>query len=422
MNLPPAGNDRVSRDAWVIGLVSALVGLTALGFGRFGYALLLPLMRDGLGLSYTQAGLISGANLFGFLAGALLGGTSAGWFGARPVVGTALVLAAAGAGLTAVSHAAMAVACWQFLVGFGAGGAIVPAQNLPVVWFPPRRRGFASGLPSVGIGVGLVVVGVGLPALLSREILGLTGWRLAWATIGSALLAVSAFSFWLLRDAPSATGETGLIRNAFRVRRIWRLCVVYFFFGFSYLSYVAFFGAAIAGERHWEPTAVGRAWAVAGMLSISSGLIWGALSDRVGRRLSISLAFGVHALAYLIMALVPWDGAVYVSVVLWGFSAWAIPSLAVAVATDYIGARLVHPAMALVNLVGAVGQMSGPVVTGYTIDLTRSFVPGLVLAATVALLGAIAALTLAEASRGGPTEPTARPRSQEDPHPVHGPG
>ena len=399
MNLPP-GNDRVSRDAWIIGVVSALVGLTALGFGRFGYALLLPLMREGLGLSYTQAGLISGANLCGFLAGALAGGMLAGWLGARPVVGTGLVLAALGAGLTSVSDAAIAVAGWQFLVGFGAAGAIVPAQNLPVVWFPAPRRGFASGIPSAGIGVGLVVVGMAFPALLQLTIRGLTGWRLAWATIGGSLLAVSVLSFWLLRESPAARRDTGRVRDAFRIPGVWRLCSVYIFFGYSYLSYVAFFGAAVAGQRHWAPAAIGGAWAIGGILSISSGLCWGALSDRIGRRRAVSLVFCVMALAYLTMALVPWDGAVYASAALWGIAAWAIPSLAVAVADDYVGARMLHPAMALVNLVGAVGQISGPVVTGYAVDLTRSFVPGLVLAAVVALAGGATALTLAEGSRG----------------------
>jgi hypothetical protein len=54
--------------------------------------------------------------------------------------------------------------------------------------------------------------------------------------------------------------------------------------------------------------------------------------------------------------------------------------------------------MALVTLVGAAGQMSGPVVTGWVADLTRSFVPGLVLAATLALAGSAIAATLRRAT------------------------
>ena len=407
----PVARESVSLDAWVIGLVSALVGLTALGFGRFAYALLLPLMREGLDLSYTQAGFISSANLFGFLTGALLGGSLAGVFGARPVVGTALALAALGAITTASSHAVALVALAQGLVGFGAGAGLVPAQNVPLAWFPPGRRGFASGLPSAGIGVGLVVTGLGLPVLLPLHVLGFAGWRLAWATIGIALLIGSGFSFWLLRDPPSLARETEPIRRAFFAPGIWHLCLVYFFFGFSYLSYVAFFGAAAASRYEWPPPAIGGAWAVGGAFSIASGLIWGALSDVTGRRLAMSLAFMVQAVSYLTMALIRWDGAVYVSVMLWGITAWAVPGLAVAVATDLLGARLVYPAMALVNVVGAFGQMSGPVVTGYAVDLTGSFVPGLLLASAVAFLGGAAALGLAETRpRDGMTPAPARPR------------
>jgi MFS family permease len=382
--------------------VSAVVGLTALGFGRFAYALLLPLMREGLALSYAQAALITGANLFGFFGGAVLGGSLAAPFGARPVAGTALGLAAIGAGMTAVSEAALMVAGAQFIVGLGAGGAVVPAQNVPIAWFPPERRGFASGLPNVGIGAGLVLVGAGFPALLSLEIVGLTSWRLAWATIAAALLAGSALTFWLLRESPAVARARGSIAGAFRIRRIWYLGAVYFFFGFSYLSYVTFFGAAVAGQRGWEPAAIGAAWAAGGVASIASGVIWGVIGDRLGRARAISLIFGVQALSYLIMALVPWNFAVHVSVVLWGITAWAIPGLAAAVATDYVGPRMVHPAMALVNAAGSVGQMSGPVVSGYAVDHTASFVPGLLLTAAVALLGAVLARSLAAHGASGP--------------------
>jgi len=390
----------VHREAWVIGMVSALVGLTALGFGRFAYGLLLPLMRESLGLNYTQAGLISGANLFGFLVGALLGGLLAARIGAPLVVGTALGLSAAGAGATALSHSAAVVTGAQLLVGFGAGGAMIPAQNLPIAWFPAQHRGFASGLPSAGIGIGLVVSGMGLPRLLSAEILGFGSWRLAWIIIAATLLVAAAVSFWLLRDSPGASRETGSIWNIFGIRAISRLCVVYLFFGFSYLSYVSFFGAAVAGQRQWGSAAVGVAWAIGGALSIVSGLIWGAFSDRIGHRRAISLVFGLQTLSYLTMALVLWDWAVYLSVFLWGMTAWAIPGLAAAVATEYVGFRMVHPTMALVNVVGAVGQMSGPAVTGYVVDLTGSFVPGLLLAAGVALVGASMALGLPHAANG----------------------
>ena len=381
-----------SREAWRIGIVSAVVGLTSLGLGRFAFAVLLPSMREGLGLSYAEAGLVTSANLFGFLLGSLAGGALAASAGARVVVSGALGLAAAGATLTAFGGSALVVGGAQFVVGLGAAGAIVPAQNLPVLWFPPSQRGFASGLPSAGIGIGLIIAGVLFPALLAREMVALAGWRLAWLTIAAALAASAACAGVVLRDRPSAARAP--VTEGLRSRGIWRLAATYVFFGFSYVSYATFFGVALAAERGWTTAAAGRAWALGGALSVASGLAWGALSDRLGRRETIALVFALQAVAYLVMALVPGDGAVYVSVTLWGITAWGIPSLAAAVATDYVGPRLVHASMGLVSLAGGIGQMSGPIVTGYVADLTGHFVPGLVLAATLALAGSAMASRL----------------------------
>ncbi len=203
----------------------------------------------------------------------------------------------------------MSVECWstsgvagQFLVGCGAGAAMIPAQNLPMLWFPAAKRGFASGLPTAGVGVGVVLVGIGFPWLLGLEVSGLTGWRLAWLGIGGMLLTTALFAGLWLRESPQAKVRSEDAREVIRTWRIWHLCLVYLLFGLSYLSYVAFFGIVLSNQRHWLPGASGRAWALGGILSISSGLLWGALSDRIGRRQAIGLVFSVQALSYLILA------------------------------------------------------------------------------------------------------------------------
>jgi MFS family permease len=387
-------DESIPLYAWIIGGVSALVGLTALGLSRFAYALLLPLMRDSLGLHATGAGLLSSANLCGFLAGALVGGTFAARIGTRWVISGGLALGTVGAVLTAFGQGVSSVAGWQFLVGCGAGAAMIPAQNLPMLWFPAGKRGFASGLPTAGVGVGVVLVGIGFPWLLSLEVKGLTGWRLAWLGIGAVLLITTALAGLLLQESPRTKGHGGDAREVMRTWRIWHLSLVYLLFGFSYLSYVAFFGTVLSGQRHWLPEASGRAWALGGIVSIPSGLLWGGLSDRIGRRWAIGLVFSVQTLSYLTLAVWPWDGAVYCSVVLWGVTAWATPALVAVLATDYVGARLVHPVMGLVNVVGALGQISGPIVAGYAIDHSGSVAAAPLIAASGALLGAVGAFTL----------------------------
>lgn len=53
------------------GLYLLLGPASALGVGRFAYALVLPLMQEAWGLSYAQGGLLGSANTLGYLLGAL---------------------------------------------------------------------------------------------------------------------------------------------------------------------------------------------------------------------------------------------------------------------------------------------------------------------------------------------------------------
>jgi hypothetical protein len=66
--------------AWTIVLLGHLNLFCALGLGRFSYAVILPSMKAGLGLSYAETGWVATGNFIGYLlasATALAGGASA---------------------------------------------------------------------------------------------------------------------------------------------------------------------------------------------------------------------------------------------------------------------------------------------------------------------------------------------------------
>lgn len=67
--------------AYVILFFSMLNITGCLGFGRFSYTMILPAMRDGLGLLNTQMGLIGTIGFIGYLAMAIPGGMLAARFG-----------------------------------------------------------------------------------------------------------------------------------------------------------------------------------------------------------------------------------------------------------------------------------------------------------------------------------------------------
>ena len=67
--------------AWIIAFTGALVTILAHGFGRMAYSVILPSMKDGLMLSYTQLGSIATGNFIGYLCLAIVGGFLAARFG-----------------------------------------------------------------------------------------------------------------------------------------------------------------------------------------------------------------------------------------------------------------------------------------------------------------------------------------------------
>ena len=78
--------------AWIVVATGAIGTMGALGLGRFGYTVILPAMKDGLGLNYGQLGLLGTGNLIGYLVFSLLGVFLASRYGTKIVTVLSLTL------------------------------------------------------------------------------------------------------------------------------------------------------------------------------------------------------------------------------------------------------------------------------------------------------------------------------------------
>jgi MFS family permease len=431
---------------WVVIFTGMLATIACHGFGRMSYTLILPEMKEGLGLTYTQAGLFATANFIGYLVFAVLGGFLASRYGIHRVISLSLVLMGITMLLTGIANSFRWAFTMRLLTGLGNGGAYVPAMALGSIWFTMRRRGFATGIVSGGIGVGTLLGGLIVPHILLSY--GADGWRYSWYYLGGAVLLIALICYLLLRDRPedlgleqvgssvpvktereqspsspsssnpspgsSATVEKkpppslqwGLV---YKVKEVWYLGLVYLAYGFSYIIYMTFFKAFLSDEIGLDPVLAAYLWALVGGLSIFCGVIWGGISDRLGRKYGAALAYLILALSYLIFALFHTLPAFYVSVFLFGLSAWSIPTIMAAAAGDYVGPRLAPAGLGFITLFFGVGQALGPAVAGRLADLSGSFVSSFILAASVSAVGIVGSLLLkkpaAEVSSGTGTKP-----------------
>jgi MFS family permease len=399
--------------AWIIAFTGTLVLLLTQGFGRMSYSVILPSMKQGLVLTYTQVGLIGTANFIGYLALAVIGGFLAVRFGTRRTIFISLLVMGVSLFLTGLSASFTSAFLMRLITGMGNGAAVVPMLALTATWFAAGKRGLAAGILTMGTGLGLSIVGLVLPYVMVQ--FGSEGWRYAWFLLGIAVFALSFVCRALLRDHPEEKGTSmygGLEevrartsvgffsawREVAREKEIWKLGVVYFMFGFSYIIYVTFFVAYLTSEAALTPQKAGQIFALLGLASIMSGALWGSLSDGLGRRRGSLLAYLTVALSFLLIAAWRSPTGAYLSSIVFGLSMSSIPAIMAAAVGDSVGGRLAPAALGLITLIFGIGQSLGPAVAGWIKDATGTFAWAFILCTVVSLTGAACSLLLRKKS------------------------
>jgi predicted MFS family arabinose efflux permease len=402
---------RIHYGVVVLGMATVCV-MGALGFGRFGYTSILPSMQEALGLSNTETGLLATWNATGYLVTALFAGALASRLGPRAVIACAAVLAGACMVLTGLAQGFRSAAVLRGLTGIASAGMNVPVMGLLPAWFAARRRGMATGVAVSGSSLGLMITGPLVPVVISAS--GPEGWRMSWGALGALTLLIALASGWLLRNrpeekglepfggGPAGTPPTAATARAsslawglvYRSRALWHLAAVYFLFGFSYFIYATYFVKYLVQEGGLARGAAGNLLGLVGMLSVGSGLLWGTVSDRWGRKMGLFGVFALQGLAFLTFALWRRPAGYHASALLFAMTAWSIPAIMAAACGDYLGPRLAPAALGLVTFVFGLGQAAGPGVAGLLADRTGSFAPAFLLASGAAFVGALGSLVL----------------------------
>ena len=191
------------HPAWFVAVIAFVALVGAAGFRATPSVMLGPL-HDEYGWSLGTISAAVSVNLLLYGLTAPFAAALMDRFGIRRVVMTALLLVAAGSGLTVFMTASwQLVLCWGVLVGLGTGSmALAFVATVTNRWFV-RRRGLVTGVLTAGGAAGQLVF---LPVLatLTQN----SGWRAAALTVAIAALSVVPLVFWRLRDRPADLGVT----------------------------------------------------------------------------------------------------------------------------------------------------------------------------------------------------------------------
>ena len=402
--VPPAGTVRGPRTLIPLLVVAAAV---AQGFGRFGYALLLPAVNGDLVHSYAVAGLLGTLNLTAYLAGTLVVSLTAHRLAPAASVRTGLMLTTAGLPVLALAPSVPLLVLGMVLTGFGGAMIWVPAPGIAGAAVPVARRGLAIGLTGSGVGLGVVACSA-LTALV-HAVAGPGAWRPVWAVeaVLSALVAAAA-ARWLRPQAEPVTGPARI--SALRAVPGWVGSMLsYGGYGLAISVFMTFLVVAYEHDADFSSAHASGVFALAGVCIVGGGVLLGRWSDAVGRRAAMTWAYAGMTVAIL---LVPVGGEPWavLSAIAFGLAMSGAPAVLAAHLADHLEPRRFAAAFGAVTLVFGLAQLVGPQLGGWIADATGSFTPAFLVAAGAAFGAAVASATL---PRGRPA-PRAEPQDVEE--------
>jgi len=362
------------RYAWVV-VWATFVSLAVIFGVSYSFAAFFESFAGAFDAQRADVSLVFGLSGGVYFVFGVGGGMLADRFGPRVVTSSGMLLIAAG--LLWCSFAdSMATVYAAYGVGVGLGIALVYTPSIGCVqpWFS-QRRGLAAGLASAGIGAGTVAV-----PLIATALIAALQWRDALRVLAAGVLVLGLCATWLLKRAPVPVSSAGgrapglSLAEALRSRHFWWLYLSVVLAAPSMFIPFAHVSAAARDMGIGEARAVGLV-GIIGIGSLVGRFVIGALADRFGRALTLTLMQASAGLTYLLWGAAGGYPALAVFALWFGLSYGGIVSLLPALCMDLFGARAVAGIIGTLYSGAAVGNLFGPVLAGAVFDRSASYMP-----------------------------------------------
>ena len=405
---------------WVIVAVMFVTLFISLGF-RFAFGVFYSAILDETGWRRAETAGVVSASMIVYACTAPLIGYLFDRLGARVLFPIGALCMGAGLMLCSTSETlAGLTVSYGILLGFSyAALGFIPHMAIVPRWFD-RRRGLASAASLAGVGLGSLGV-----AALSADLIVHVGWRETMWWFGIAAMVVlipinllfhrhSAEHIGLVSDglsaqpagrtAPARIGAT--IGHAVRTPAYWLLALAVTMTGLCNMTMVVHQTRMLVDIGYSLPLA-SLIFGMLGVMRAIGGLIWGPLSDRIGRSACVVVicSISIVGLALLwLTSLVPAESVALRIALLsgylltYGIGYNGIAPVYASAVSDKFAGRNLGTILGLLDLGFGLGSALGPWWAGWMFDRYGSY-DAVILG--VALGVVLTGLGLATATRRG---------------------
>ena len=379
-----------------VSIVLALLGISVFinYLDRGNLSIAAPLLKDELGISGSQLGILLSAFFWTYACLQLFSGWLVDRLNVNWVFAGGFFLWSAATAATGVVHAFAALLLLRMLLGMGESVAYPSYSKIIALNFPEEQRGLANAVLSAGL-----VLGPGIGVLFGGMLMARFGWRPFFIVLGLvSLLWLVPWIRWMPQGcAATLTEARGVpsLGEFLRMRSAWGTCVG--LFCFNYVSYVliTWLPFYLVRERHFSMKEMARIGGIAYLLGACFATIAGRLSDRwilsgatptlvrktiTGGGLALSGIFvGVSVVGgpgYCVAALI-------LGLIFFGVSSSNLWAITQTLAGPLAAGRWTG----FQNFVGNLAGAAAPSVTGFVLDRTGHFSWAFAILTAVALAG-----------------------------------
>jgi len=336
-------------------------------------------------------------------------------FGPRMLIAAGALLSGGGWVLSAyVDNIWALYFTYGVICGFGTGIIYVGVIGLMVRWFPDRR-GLATGLAAAGYGFGAFFTSFPIDSMIKSS--GYAHTLVVWGIIQGIIGIVAAQWLrvppegWAPEGYTPSTASTAQSKRSFTPTEMLRSPV--FWLLFFMMSLMSTSGLMVtsnvgpfANEYHVAQAMVLGMAALPLSLTLSrvtNGLtrpFFGWVSDRIGREMTMFIAFSLEAVAILVLFAFIDRPALFVVLTGLVFFGWGeIFSLFPSTLTDTFGPKYAATNYGFLYIAQGVGSILGGPAAAYLKQMTGSWTSVFIIVAALDIITALLAITALRAIR-----------------------
>lgn len=419
MNKDYANNKsfKLNNLRWTVLGVNALILLLNYG-DRAAIGVAAPIIMNEFNFSKVEWGIIIGAFAFGYAPFSFVGGWASDKFGVRKIMGIAILWWSTFTALTAVGFNVISFVIIRILFGCGEGPqAPVTAKNIRN-WFPNRQLGAALGISQATTPLGGAV---GVPLFAFLLVIFNGDWRIAFVILGLLGVVCAIGWFAVVRDNPadhpwitpkelsdikSDTKEEMVeyhgpkitLGKCLKKPLVWIISLTFFGYSWALNTFLGWFPTYLVQVHHIDiktlAISASLPW-IAGAIGLALG---GIITDYIGKKtgnligsrkwftivclLGVAITFVPSAMVTSATSAVALMALAIFLLYLTGAQYWAI--IAEFFPSNYLGSI-----GGFVNFLANLAGIAAPIVTGFVVDTTQSWVSGFLVAAGIVTIGSL---------------------------------